>query len=64
VSIKQLVNDFGIYESFLKELDDKIASEQKQLVNEVDVSRIYRHQGAIMALQRLKKLREEVNGRK
>ena len=64
MSLKLLVNNPEIYNSFLEELDSKIAAEQKGLVEETEMLRVYRRQGAIQMLQKLKRLREDVNARK
>lgn len=64
MSLKLLVNNPEIYNSFLEELESKIAAEQKGLAEETEMLRVYRRQGAIQMLQRLKRLREDVNARK
>ena len=59
--LKRLVNTPEIYEAFNKMLDEKISSYQRTLEQSSDITNIYRLQGNIAALRRLKNLREEVN---
>lgn len=61
--IKKLVNDKQLYDSFLEELDGWIEKERKSLETCRETIDIYRHQGAIRILSRLKTLRDIVNGR-
>ena len=50
-----------MWDSFLEYLDETIVSVQKRLEQEVDVEKIYRAQGEIAALRRLKFMRDEFN---
>ncbi len=61
MSLKQLVNNHEIYNSFLEHLDEVIKTTTTTLVQATDPVAVHRAQGAIMALNRLKKLREAVN---
>lgn len=63
MSIKKLVNDKVTYDAFLEELDSWIERERKSLETSREVIDIYRHQGSIKVLNRLKTLRDIVNGR-
>ena len=63
MSIKKLVNDKQTYDAFLEELDAWIEKERKALEACADTVDIYRHQGAVRVLRRLKTLRDIVNGR-
>lgn len=63
MSIKKLVNDPSVHGPFLEELDDWIERERKSLEACTDTVDIYRHQGAVRVLRRLKTLRDIVNGR-
>jgi len=60
-TLKQFVNDSGLYSDFLEALDSKISLLQSSLEQSLDPPAIYRLQGKIMALRQLKSLREEVN---
>ena len=59
--LKQIVNTNPVWDSFLEYLDETIVSVQKRLEQEVDVEKIYRAQGEIAALRRLKFMRDEFN---
>jgi len=61
VSIKKLVNDAELYGALMEHLDVMIAKEQRSLESLTDTTLIFRSQGAISALRRLKLLREAVN---
>jgi hypothetical protein len=52
-----------MWEDFTKLIDQKIALATKTLVGTNDYEHILRYQGAVRELERLKYLREEVNGR-
>lgn len=63
MSLKQLVNTPAIYDAFTEHLEAEIQKYYKSLDNMSDTVLIYRTQGAIQALKRLKQLREAVNGK-
>lgn len=63
MSIKALVSNYEIYNALLEELDGRIEKERKTLESLDDPILIYRSQGVIKALRKLKQLKEEVNGR-
>ena len=60
--LKQLVNDKECYEQFLKHIDDLIFLRQRALETSNEPTIIYRQQGAIDVLRKLKLLRETLNG--
>ena len=60
--LKQLVNDKECYEQFQKHIDDLIYMRQRTMETSNDSVVIYRQQGAIDVLRKLKLLRETVNG--
>mgnify|MGYP003314922360 CR=1 FL=1 len=62
MSLRTLVNDKPVWDSFIKEIDQRIAIQHKSMESLGDRDEIYRHQGAIRALRLLKYLRDEVNG--
>lgn len=61
MSIKKLVNDVELYGALMEHLDVMIAKEQKNLESLTDTTLVFRAQGAISALRKLKLLREAVN---
>jgi len=63
VSLKALVNNHILFQSFLSELDDMIEKERKVLEQTQEPITIYRSQGSISTLNKLKKLRDVVNAR-
>ena len=62
MSLKRIVNDKEVWDSFLEELEDRISANHRSMENLSDTAEIYRHQGAIKALRQLKYLRDYVNG--
>ncbi len=62
MSLKKLVNDKELYDTFLKHVDDLIYLQHKQMEQATEPVIFYRAQGAITQLRKLKSLREQVNG--
>ena len=60
--LKQLVNDKECYEQFQQHIDDLIYIRQRTMETTNDSVVLYRQQGAIDVLRKLKLLRETVNG--
>ena len=60
MTIKKLVNDKPLWDSFL-EVHKKIDVSQRKLEQETAIEGVYRAQGEIAALRRLTYLRDEVN---
>lgn len=60
--LKQLVNDKECYEQFQKHIDDLIYVRQRTMETANDPVVVYRQQGAIDVLRKLKLLKETVNG--
>ena len=60
--LKQLVNDKECYEQFQQHIDDLISMRQRALESANDSNTMYRQQGAIDVLRKLKLLKETVNG--
>lgn len=60
--LKQLVNDKECYDQFLKHIDDLIYMRQRTMETATDAVIVYRQQGAIDVLRKLKLLKETVNG--
>jgi hypothetical protein len=64
IALKKIVNDKSVWVAFNKTLDEKINQvhvKMEQVQGEAD---IYRCQGEIAALRKLKHLRDEINGGK
>jgi len=61
MSLKTLVNDKPAWDAFLEELDLRISAQHKSLENMTDTAEMYRAQGNIQALRKLKYLRDKVN---
>jgi len=64
IALKKIVNDKSVWVAFNKTLDEKINQvhvRMEQVQGEAD---IYRCQGEIAALRKLKYLRDEINGGK
>jgi protein-arginine kinase activator protein McsA len=59
--LKQLVNDKECYEQFQQHIDDLIHIRQRALESANDPNTMYRQQGAIDVLRKLKLLKETVN---
>ena len=62
MSLKKLVNDKDIWDALVEELDARISTAHKTLESLTDTSEIYRCQGYIHSLHKLKYLRDIVNG--
>jgi len=60
--LKQLVNDKECYEQFQEYIDKLISMRQRSIETANDSTTMYRQQGAIDVLRKLKLLRETVNG--
>mgnify|MGYP000333068061 FL=1 len=64
IALKKIVNDKSVWVAFNKTLDEKINQvhvKMEQVQGEAD---IYRCQGEVAALRKLKYLRDEINGGK
>lgn len=62
MQIKRLVNDKPLWDSFVQEVDARIAFCQSQIAIKDETKDLYRLQGEIKALNSLKQLRDKVNG--
>lgn len=61
-NLKGFVNDKRLWDAFTEMLDAKIAVAHRKLENAQEIEVVYRAQGEVAALRRLKYLRDEVNG--
>tara|TARA_R100001443_G_scaffold17360_3_gene27855 strand:- start:3718 stop:3912 length:195 start_codon:yes stop_codon:yes gene_type:complete len=62
MNLKKLVNDKPLWDSFLEYIDKSITEQHKAMEQATDIQVVFRTQGAITALRRLKYLRDEMNG--
>jgi len=62
VSLKSLVNDKPIWDSFVSELEIRLSAVHNQMEQAPNVESLYRLQGEAQALRKLKHLREYING--
>lgn len=62
MSLKGIVNEKRLWDSLLAELDARIELSQKGMESANPIEDVYRYQGEIRALRRLKQLRDKVNG--
>lgn len=61
-NLKALVNDKQLWDAFCEMLDEKISMAHRKLENAQDIEVVYRAQGEVATLRRLKYLRDELNG--
>ena len=61
-TLKTLVNDKQLLDSYLEYLDEKIYAAHIRMEQSTSVEAMYRMQGEIAILRRLKFIRDEVNG--
>ena len=62
MNLKKLVNDKSLWDSFLEYIDKSITEQHKAMEQATDIQVVFRTQGAITALRRLKYLKDEMNG--
>lgn len=63
MSLKLLVNNKDLWDSFVKEMDAKLNRIHIQMEQSTAIEDVYRLQGHADCLRRLKRLRDEVNGK-
>jgi hypothetical protein len=61
-TLKKIVNDKQLWETYLEYLEEKIHAAHIRMEQATSAESLYRMQGEIAALRRLKLMREEVNG--
>jgi hypothetical protein len=62
MSLKQWVNDKPTMDEFIKHIDDLIFLQHRVMEQATDPVEVYRAQGAINQLRKLRLLRETING--
>lgn len=60
--LKGIVNDKPLWDALQEELDARIAMAHKSFESAILAEDMYRYQGEIRALRKLKQLRDKVNG--
>ncbi len=61
-NLKPLVNDKVLWDSFLEEVDRRIAEVHRVMEQSSRAEELYRLQGQAFALRKMKQLRDQVNG--
>ena len=59
--LRKLTSDKELWDSFVEYIDDAIAKQHKTLEQAGDMPMIYKLQGSIACLRRMKYLRDELN---
>jgi hypothetical protein len=59
--LRKLTTDKELWDAFVEYIDDAIAKQHKTLEQASDMSMIYKLQGSIACLRRMKYLRDELN---
>jgi len=62
MNLKKLVNDKPLWDNFVEYIDHIIDQQHRAMEQAEDSIKLYRAQGAIATLRRLKYLRDEMNG--
>lgn len=62
MNLKKLVNDKPLWDNFVEYIDHIIDQQHRAMEQAEDSIMLYRAQGAIATLRRLKYLRDEMNG--
>lgn len=60
--LKMFVNDPELWNSFVEEVQERIALQHKLLEQAHDIKDVYRGQGEVSALRKMLQLRDKVNG--
>ena len=61
IVLRKLTGDKELWDSFIEYIDDSIAKQHKALEQATEVPMIYKLQGSIACLRRMKFLRDELN---
>lgn len=62
MSLKGIVNDKNLWDALQEELDSRIDTAHKAMEQALLAEDLFRYQGEIRALRKLKQLRDKVNG--
>ena len=61
ITLRKLTTDKELWDAFVEYIDDSIAKQHKTLEQTVEMPMIYKLQGSIACLRRMKYLRDELN---
>ena len=61
ITLRKLTTDKELWDAFVEYIDDAIAKQHKTLEQTVEMPMIYKLQGSIACLRRMKYLRDELN---
>ena len=61
ITLRKLTTDKELWDAFVEYIDDSIAKQHKALEQATEVYMIYKLQGSIACLRRMKYLRDELN---
>ena len=61
MKLRKLTSDKELWDSFVEYIDDAISKQHKTLEQTVEMPMIYKLQGSIACLRRMKYLRDELN---
>ena len=61
ITLRKLTTDKELWDAFVEYIDDAIEKQHKTLEQATEVSMIYKLQGSIACLRRMKFLRDELN---
>ena len=64
MKLKKFTNDKELWDSFVEYIDDAIVKQHKTLEQTVEMPMIYKLQGSIACLRRMKYLRDELNSKR
>jgi nitrate/TMAO reductase-like tetraheme cytochrome c subunit len=61
ITLRKLTTDKELWDAFVEYIDEAIAKQHKSLEQATEVSMMYKLQGSIACLRRMKYLRDELN---
>jgi|TARA_A100001011_G_scaffold351355_1_gene391388 hypothetical protein len=61
ITLRKLTTDKELWDAFVEYIDDAIEKQHKTLEQATEVSMMYKLQGSIACLRRMKYLRDELN---
>jgi len=62
MKLRKLTSDKELWDSFVEYIDDSIAKQHKSLESATDPPMMYKLQGSIACLRRMKYLKDELDG--
>ena len=62
--LRKLTTDKELWDAFVEYIDDAIAKQHKSLEQATEISMVYKLQGSIACLRRMKYLRDELNSKR